>query len=137
MKPVAKLWTTVALVALFAAVASPVIAKDANFTGKWAFSGTLGDDPILETMAGVCDITQDDNVLVGSCKGPDGVASIDGSVDGNKIDMRVHHVKTSEGGATGISEFRGVLGDDGIIRGRWKDSAFPDALGTFTGQKVE
>jgi hypothetical protein len=136
MNSIAKLCYASALAAFSVVIFAPSVAAAHDFTGTWAFSGTIGHE-VLETTSGICTLTQDKDAIVGSCKGPTGVAVADGDVDGRKIILRVHHVKTNEGGVTGIATFKGVLGDDGFIRGEWMDSPRPGETGPFTGQPVK
>lgn len=136
MSTIAKRWLATAIGAFTMVVLFPAIAAAHDFSGTWAFSGTIGHED-LETMSGVCTLTQDKDAIVGSCKGPDGVSVADGDVDGDKIILRVHHVKTNGHGVTGIATFHGVLDDDGIIRGEWMDSPRPGLTGPFTGQPVK
>jgi hypothetical protein len=125
-----------ALVAFALCVSLPGIANAANFAGTWAVSGTLGN-PVVATASPVCVFKQDGNEIHGSCKGPNGLGSADGAVDGQKIVFNWHHVATTAVGITGTSSFKGVLESDGVIRGTWTSSAIPNAWGTFTAQRVK
>jgi hypothetical protein len=136
MNSITKLCCASAIAAFAILLLSPSVASAHNFSGTWAFSGTIGHEDI-ETMSGVCTLTQDGAEIVGSCKGPDGVSVADGTVDGLKIVLSVHHVATGKGGVKGIALFKGILSDDGIIRGTWTDSPRPGLTGPFTGQQVK
>jgi hypothetical protein len=125
-----------ALAVLFVVAYSPSAAKADYFTGKWSFSGELGHPPI-EQLAGVCRITVNSHGLVaGSCESPYGVAKAEGETNGHNIILRVHHIGTRQGGVTGIATLKGVWYHDGVIRGTFTDSPFPDARGDFIGRPV-
>jgi hypothetical protein len=69
----------------FALVASSAGSADAaNFAGTWTVAGTLGN-PIVATSAPVCVFRQSGNAISGSCKGPNGIGSADGSVNGRAM----------------------------------------------------
>ncbi len=137
MKRVSTLRQIGALV-VFAAVAfSPLVARADYFTGTWSFKGTLGH-PVIETMTGVCVISVASNgAVVGSCRGPYGVAKAEGVTNGTTILLRVHHVAMRPGGVSGIAALKGLWYRTGVIRGTWTDSPFPGAGGTFVGVPVK
>ena len=124
-----------ALVGLVLAVSIPTIALAHDYSGKWAINGVVGD-PTVASVVGICDLTQDGHDIVGSCKGATGVGAMDGSEDGAKIQFELHIVATKESGVTAIAHFKGVLDPDGVIRGTWTMSTYPDAGGPFTAQKI-
>jgi hypothetical protein len=135
MNVIAKFRYGSALVA-FAIVASSASSADAaNFAGSWAVSGRLGN-PVVATSAPVCVFRQAGNAIAGSCKGPNGIGSADGSVNGRAIAWRWHIIATNAVGLAGTATYRGVWGSDGVIRGTWTHSRRPGAYGPFTAQKL-
>jgi hypothetical protein len=117
-------------------VCAPRAADAANFAGTWAVSGTMGD-PVFFHASPICVFKQDGDKLSGSCKGPNGLGSAEGAVDDKKIVWHWYHIATNSVGVDGTATFRGVLGDDGVIRGTLTDTYAPDAGGPFTAQKVK
>ncbi len=130
-----KLGYICALVGFVFVLSSPTIAQAHDYSGKWAINGVLGD-PTIASIVGICDFTQDGHDIVGSCKGATGVGAMDGSEDDGKIQFELHIVATKESGVTAIAHFKGVLDPDGVVRGTWTMSTFPDAGGPFTAQKI-
>jgi hypothetical protein len=135
MRSFAKIVHIGAIAAFAVAILAPTTAQAANFTGAWSFHGVLGHR-VVETLDGVCALRQDRAAVVGSCKGPFGVAKAEGAVDGIRIILRIHHIATRGGGVTGVAELKGVWDADGIIRGSWVDSPMPGEVGVFTGHRV-
>lgn len=116
-----------------AAAAAPVVS---GFAGTWAFSGEiLGARHSLQS-APICTFTQAPTGLVGTCKGPSAAGTAAVQVNGNAIDVIYSHQATAANGVNGVSEFRGLLGPDGVIRGRERDSVLPGREGPFTAQRV-
>jgi|SRR5450755_915759 hypothetical protein len=136
MKLFARLGFASALVGFAILVISPRIADAANFAGTWAVNGIMGD-PVFATIAPVCVFKQDGNKITGSCKGPNGLGSAEGAVDGEKIVWHWYRIATNSVGVDGTATLKGVWGSDGVLRGTWTDSAAPDAGGTFTAQKLK
>jgi hypothetical protein len=119
----------------FAFVVSPSVADAANFAGTWTVAATLGN-PVIATSAPVCVFRQKGNAISGSCKGPNGIGSADGNVNGNAILWRWHIIATNARGLGGIATYHGAWGSDGVLRGTWTHTSYPHAYGTFTAQKV-
>ena len=116
-----------------AAAAAP---PTSGFVGTWAFSGEiLGRRDTLQA-APVCAFTQAAVGLEGSCKGPSASGTAAVQVNGNAIDVIYSHRATAANGVNGVAEYRGVLGPDGVIRGRVRDSFLPGREGPFTAQRV-
>ncbi len=113
------------------------VAPPANgFVGTWAFSGEiLGRRDVLQA-APVCAFTQAAVGLEGSCRGPSASGTAAVQVNGNAIDIIYSHRATAANGVNGVAEYRGVLGPDGVIRGRVRDSFLPGREGPFTAQRV-
>jgi len=124
-----------ALAGFALAISFPGIAGAANFAGSWAFSGTLGN-PVLATSAPICVFRQNGSAISGSCKGPYGIGSANGSVNGSAIYFQWHVIATRAGGLGGIATYHGYWGGDGVVRGTWWHSTYPGIVGNFTGQKV-
>lgn len=128
--------TATILGAVFAlALALPTVANAANFAGTWAVSGILGH-PVTATASPVCVFRQSRNAISGTCKGPNGIGSALGAVNGSAIEWQWHIIATDPQGLSGIATFRGVLDADGVIRGTWHHSDNPAIIGTFTAQRV-
>lgn len=137
MKPIGKFLFAFALAGFVVCLAAPSRAdKNVNIAGTWAINGVLGD-PIFAGMSPVCKLKQDGTEIHGTCKGPNGFGTVTGAVDGKKIFLQWTHAATTENGTNSTATMKGTLGDDGFIRGTYTESAFPDAGGTFTGQKVD
>jgi hypothetical protein len=135
MNMIAKLAYASALAA-FALVASATAPADAaNFAGTWTVAGTLGN-PVVATSAPVCVFRQSGNAISGSCKGPNGIGSAVGSVNGRAILWRWNIIATNAVGLAGIATYHGVWGSDGVVRGTWTHSRRPGAYGPFTAQKL-
>jgi hypothetical protein len=128
-----KLRHAAALVAFAAFVSSASIADAANFAGTWAFSGSNGAGGMV---APVCVFRQNASKIGGSCKGPNGIGSAAGLVNGRAIVLQWHVIATTSRGTSGIVTFKGVWGSDGDIRGTWLHSAAPAVIGPFTAQKL-
>lgn len=137
MNMIAKIGYAGAL-AVFAVVGSAAAPADAaSFAGSWAVSGTLfAGSVVVGTSAPVCVFRQSGNTIAGSCKGPNGIGSVDGSVSGRAIVWRWHVIATTSIGLAGIATYRGVRGIDGVVRGSWTHSRRPGASGPFTAQHV-
>jgi hypothetical protein len=116
-------------------VSSAGVANAATFAGTWAYSATLGR-PVIATSAPVCVLRQSGNTLSGSCKGPNGIGSGAGIVNGRAILLQWHHIATTSIGRTGTATYHGVWGSDGVVRGTWVDTVWPGVTGTFTAQKL-
>ena len=110
-------------------------AEAANFAGKWAINGYLGDPPFADIKP-ICTLKQEGAELHGTCKGPNAFGTATGAVNGRKILLTWKHAATTDEGYDGIATFKGTLDEEGIIRGTWTDSQFPDAGGPWTGQRV-
>jgi hypothetical protein len=135
MNMIAKLAYASAL-AGFAFVASSAGSADAaNFAGTWTVAGTLGN-PVVATSAPVCVFRQSGNAISGSCKGPNGIGSAVGSVNGRAILWRWNIIATNAVGLAGIATYHGVWGSDGVVRGTWTHSRRPGVYGPFTAQKL-
>ncbi len=136
MRLLARFSCAAAFAFLLTMVFSPLAARADYFTGKWSFSGALGNPPV-EQMAGVCAIAVNSHgAVAGSCRGPYGVAKAEGVTNGVNIVLRIHHLATRPGGISGIATLRGVWYRGGIIRGWFTDSPLPGARGSFIGRPV-
>jgi hypothetical protein len=135
MNVVAKFRYGIALVACAIVASSASIADAANFAGTWSVSGRLGN-PVVATSAPICVFRQSGNAIAGSCKGPNGIGSADGAVNGRAIIWRWHVIATNSMGLHGTATYRGVWGSDGVIRGTWTHSRRPGYQGPFTAQKL-
>jgi hypothetical protein len=135
MNAIAKVRYGSALVALAIVASSASIANAANFAGTWAVSGTLGN-PTVATSAPVCVFRQNGNAISGSCKGPNGIGSAVGSVNGRAILWRWNIIATTSMGLAGTATYHGVWGSDGVIRGTWTHSRRPGYYGPFTAQHL-
>ena len=115
---------------------TPAAPPASEFVGTWAFSGEiLGARHSLQS-APICTFTQAAAGLEGSCKGPSAAGTAAVQVNGNAIDVIYSHRATAPNGVNGVAEFRGLLGPDGVIRGRERDSVIPGREGPFTAQRV-
>jgi hypothetical protein len=135
MNVIAKLRYAGALVGFALVASSAGIADATNFAGTWTVAGTLGN-PVIATSAPVCIFRQGGNAISGTCKGPNGIGSADGSVNGRAIYWRWHIIATNPNGLAGIATYRGVWGSDGVVRGTWTHTARPGVGGIFTAQKL-
>jgi hypothetical protein len=117
-----------ALAGVTALALLPVAASAASYAGTWSVSATMSS----AHASPVCKFAQSGNALSGTCKGPDGAGSASGVVSGREVSFTWHVVRTNAIGATGAASFRGVLGNDGVIRGTWTFTAAPGQSGTFT-----
>ena len=134
---IAKLVYASALAAFALVASAPAPADAANFAGTWAVSGTIfSGGVVVATSAPVCVFRQSGNAISGSCKGPNGIGSADGSVNGRAIAWRWHIIATTSIGLAGIATYRGVWGSDGVVRGTWTHSRRPGASGPFTAQHL-
>lgn len=118
-----------------AAAAGAASAPD--FTGKWVVTGSMSGDNGEETISPTCTFKQDGGDLSGSCKGPSGLGSLDGAVDGKSIVWHWKRVATNSDVLDATITFRGSLGSDGVIRGQWKDDNIDDEVGTFVAQRLK
>ena len=135
MNMIAKIGCASAL-AVFGLVASATAPADAaNFAGTWSVSGRIGN-PVVATSAPVCVFRQSGNAISGSCKGPNGIGSADGVVNGRAIAWRWHIIATTSIGLAGTATYRGVWGSDGVVRGTWTHSRRLGASGPFTAQHL-
>ncbi|HEX3466735.1 MAG TPA: hypothetical protein VHT05_01390 [Candidatus Elarobacter sp.] len=116
---------------LLAAPPSPAAAA-AGFAGTWSISGTLASHGVIGKVSPVCVFRQSGDVIAGTCRGPNGIGSASGVVNGNRIQFSWHSVRTTSIGVTGTETFHGTLGGDGVVRGSWFFGAAPGAVGEFT-----
>jgi hypothetical protein len=112
-------------------------ADGANFAGTWAITGTLVGDGGKETIAPTCTFKVSGEQLSGSCKSGNAMGSIDGSVSGSSIVWHWDRIATADTNVDATLTFRGQVGDDGILRGEFKDSNYGDNVGTFVGLKAK
>jgi hypothetical protein len=115
--------------ALLAATAQPAAA--AGFSGTWSVSGTMTTATSIARVSPVCTLRQSGDALSGTCRGPNGVGTATGEVNGARVLFQWHAVRTNSIGMSGVATFHGTLGGDGVIRGTWTFTGFP-AAGTFT-----
>ena len=115
------------------AAAAPVANA---FVGTWAFSGEIRGARSSLQSAPICTFTQAAVGLEGSCKGPSASGTAAVQVNGNAIDVIYSHRATAANGVNGVAEYQGVLGADGVIRGRERDTFLPGRVGQFTAQRV-
>ena len=112
--------------ALLAAPTQP--AGAANFSGTWSVSGTMTNG---NKVSPVCTLRQSGDALSGTCRGPNGVGTATGELNGARILFQWHVARTNAIGMSGVATFHGVLGPDGVIRGTWTFTGF-NATGSFT-----
>jgi len=115
--------------ALFTVPAQP--AGAANFSGMWSVSGTMNTGPTIAKVSPVCTLRQSGNALSGTCRGPNGVGTASGELNGARILFQWHVAATNSIGMSGVATFHGALGPDGVIRGTWTFTGFR-TTGTFT-----
>lgn len=115
-------------------VSTPLLAGAANFAGSWSFSGAMGR-PVVETIAPVCVFRQSGSVIAGSCKGPAGIGSAQGSTNGSAIVFQWTRIATSRLQANSVVTFRGVS-NGSAIRGTFTDSADPGYVGSFSAHRI-
>jgi hypothetical protein len=132
MRTIAKLRYTTTLVGCAFFLSMIGVASAANFAGTWTFSAIM---PNARTTP-VCVFRQVGSRISGSCKGPNGIGSASGIVNGNAILFSWSHIPTNAIGMRGTATYHGVWGSDGVVRGTWVDSAIRGESGTFTGQKI-
>jgi hypothetical protein len=135
MNMIAKLAYASALAVCGLVASATAPADAANFAGTWSVSGRIGN-PVVATSAPICVFRQSGNAIAGSCKGPNGIGSADGSVNGNAILWHWHVIATNSVGLAGTATYHGVWGSDGVIRGTWTHSRRPGYYGPFTAQRV-
>jgi hypothetical protein len=135
MNAVARLRYFSALAGFALAFSAVNIADAADFAGTWSVSGRLGN-PVVATSAPVCVFRQTGNAISGTCKGPNAIGSVDGSVNGRAIFWQWHTIATNAFGLNGTATYRGAWGSDGVVRGTWTHSRRPGYYGPFTAQKV-
>lgn len=121
-----------ALLGLTLALSTPLAAGAANVAGSWSFSGAMAP---VETIAPVCVFRQSGNVIAGSCKGPAGIASAQGTVSGSSIVFQWTRIATSALQRSSVVTFRGVS-DGSKMYGKWSDSVYPGRAGTFLAHRV-
>ena len=117
--------------ALVAPAPQPASAA-VSFAGKWSVSGTMAAGNFVGKVSPVCVFRQSGDAISGTCRGPNGVGSAAGTVNGNRILFAWHSIRTNAIGVTGTETFHGALGGDGVIRGTWTFSSVPGVTGTFT-----
>lgn len=120
-----------AILGLALAVSAPLVAGAANFAGSWSFSGASR----AETIAPVCVFRQSGSVIAGSCKGPAGIGSAQGSVNGSSIMFQWTRIATSRLQRNSVVTFRGVS-NGSTMRGTFTDSADPGYVGSFNSHRV-
>ena len=114
------------------AVTTPILAGAANFGGSWDFRGTMLP---VETIAPVCVLRQSGSVIAGSCKGPAGIGSAQGSTSGSRVVLQWTRLATSRLQNNSVVTFRGVV-NGGSFSGTWTDSVFPGHAGTFAARRI-
>jgi hypothetical protein len=120
----------------FLLVVAPLTADAADFAGTWTFSGTIASGDAVVTSAPVCVFRQSGDTVSGSCKGPNGIGSATGNLNGSALFFEWHIIPTNSRGLGGIATYHGVWGSDGVVRGTWSHSALPGIVGNFSGQRL-
>jgi len=120
-----------------AATRSASVAADANFAGTWVIAGTISNPAGGEYIQPTCTFKVDGKALSGSCVGPHGMGSVDGSVDGDTIVFNYDRIATSDVSRDAKLTFRGQVDSSGVLRGQWKDSTIEDTVGVFVGLKKQ
>jgi hypothetical protein len=110
---------------------APAAASAATFAGTWSVAGTIGN-PVVAKATPVCKLAQSGSKLAGTCRGPNGAGAAAGAVSGRAITLTWRVVATNAIGSSGIITYKGVLGNDGVIRGTWTFSTARGLVGTFT-----
>jgi hypothetical protein len=85
----------------------------------------------IAKVSPVCTLRQSGDALSGTCRGPNGVGTATGELNGARILFQWHVARTNAIGMSGVATFHGVLGPDGVIRGTWTFTGF-NATGSFT-----
>jgi hypothetical protein len=135
----AKRRTIAGLAAAAAMIAIPALglASEKSLAGTWVITGTISGDLGGEQINPDCTFKLDGEKLSGSCKSGSAMGAVDGSVDGNALVWHWDRIGTSDVTPDATLTFRGEVGDDGVLRGQFKDSNFGDTVGTFVGQKLK
>jgi len=97
--------------ALFASAPRPADAAGAS--GRWSISGASSTG----TVTPVCVITQAGSRVSGTCRGPNAVGPMAGTISGATISFQWRTTATTRVGYTGVVSFRGVMERDGVVRG--------------------
>ena len=132
MAVISKLLSATALMGFALLNVSVGTADAANFAGTWTFSGMMAN----AHSSPVCVFRQAGSKISGSCKGPNGIGSAAGTVNGTAILFQWHVIPTNRLGLGGVATYHGRWGSDGVVRGTWTHSAVPREVGTFSGQKL-
>ena len=112
-------------------------ADEKTFAGTWVITGNLANPAGGEDINPTCKFKVDGKAVSGSCEGRNGMGAVDGSVDGDKIVFNWDRIAKNDKVWDAKLTFRGEIGDDGVLRGQWKDSTIDDTVGTFVGQKLK
>jgi hypothetical protein len=113
------------------------LASEKSLAGTWVITGTISNDEYKEQINPNCTFKLDGEKLSGSCKSGSAMGAAEGSVDGNALVWHWDRIGTSDVTPDATLTFRGKVGDDGVLRGEFKDSNFGDTVGTFVGQKLK
>jgi hypothetical protein len=124
----------IAAAAVIVAIPSLASAAEKNLAGTWVITGTISNDEYREQINPKCAFKLDGEKLTGSCKSGSAMGAADGSVDGNTMVWHWDRIGTSDVTPDATLTFRGKVGDDGVLRGEFKDSNIGDTVGTFVGQ---
>ena len=132
--------TIISMLAAFilglAATAIPGGAQAADFSGRWAMSGTILDEGrLVFTATPVCVFQQAGGLLTGTCKGPNALGAANGNVVGRSVSWTADMRPYTAVGAAGTIECSGHLDADGVIRGVMRFSGLPGLTGAFTAQR--
>jgi hypothetical protein len=129
--------TGIATAAMMIAIPALALASEKSLTGTWVITGTISGDSGGEQINPNCTFKLDGEKLTGSCKSGSAMGAAEGSVDGNAMVWHWDRIGTSDVTPDATLTFRGKVGDDGVLRGEFKDSNFGDTVGTFVGQKLK
>ena len=130
MNPFTKALLACAVAAVTILAAAPRPADAAGASGRWSISGRSA----YASVTPVCLITQVGSRITGTCRGPNAVGPLAGSVSGATIAFQWRTTATTRVGVTGVATFRGVLERDGAVRGTFTLTGSPGA-GTFVMQR--
>ncbi len=106
-------------------------AQEPDFAGKWSVVGDIAAGRGTMVVMSTCTFTQAGNALTGNCDGPNETCDMIGAARNWTIDWTCRTVKTDQPSSAGVMKFRGVVGNDYIVRGKWSHSRLPRRHGYF------
>ena len=127
---------SLAAIAVAAALSSGASADEADYSGKWLFSGLILGGGGAMSFAQVRDLQQTGSQFAGSCRGPNGGCSAVGVVNGDNVDLTCKLTVVNNPGLSGVLTFNGAVAPDNIVRGSVTHSRAPWVRGTASMMRL-